>query len=132
MNIERVWKIVVRRVVRPAFTKKLYVGPCGSAVKSAKFWITSTYIHTDRQTDRLTETELQQQQPLLADMGRGKRGEGYQWPTNHTVSVTKKTINIKMASTGTVNVSTFEGSKVTKTVSGGKKTVENNSRCALF
>ena len=50
----------------------------------------------------------------------GKWGEGYLCSTNYTVSLTTKTINIKMANTVVAKVSTLVRNKVTKTVSNPK------------
>ena len=63
-------------------------------------------------------------------LDRGWVGDGYLCPTNYPVSLTTKTINIKVANMDVVNVSTIVGKKVTKTVFEKKTTVENNSRCS--
>ena len=52
--------------------------------------------------------------------GGGKWGEGYLCSTNYTVSLTTKTIHIKMAYTVVAKVSTLVRNKVTKTVSNPK------------
>ena len=61
-------------------------------------------------------------------MGKG----GNLCPTNYTVRLTTKTINIRMVNPSVVYVSTVEENKVVKTVSGEKPNNNNkNSRDQL-
>ena len=52
---------------------------------------------------------------LIGD--RGKLGDGYLCPTNQAARLTTKTINIRMADTGVVNVSAAVENKVPQIVS---------------
>lgn len=57
----------------------------------------------------------------------GKWEDGHLCSTNHTAILTAKTINIKMASMGVINISTVVGIKVTKDNVKKKPTTVENS-----